>query len=62
MFLPRRSGAGPPGPLLGWRIASLAAGATLALLGLLLDLDWMIPAAIGILLMGMVLGAFERRG
>ncbi|MCE2454437.1 MAG: hypothetical protein J4G12_01280 [Gemmatimonadetes bacterium] len=48
--------------MLGWRIASLAAGATLALLGLLLDLDWMIPAAIGILLMGMVLGAFERRG
>lgn len=46
----RRSGTG--GPHLRWRMVLLGLGALLALLGMGLDRDWMVNAALGILVLG----------
>jgi hypothetical protein len=60
LFFIRRSGSEGPDPWLLAKVRVFAIGAALALGGMILDQGWMIWAAIGVLLVGIVLRFLPR--
>lgn len=57
----RRSGS-PSGHLLGWRVALFGVGGILAVIGMGIQLRWLVNVAIGVLFVGFLLRFLGSKG